>query len=281
MMATAAPAAAPHRGSQRGRQCALHGGLSSCGEDQLHQLEQLRRRRLPRGGARRVAGPAHRWRGRRGPMRLFAACAQVFAAMGYDAWALNADDLDSTLGRPRTPSSPTPPAAPSPWRRTTTRRTPRNTRISAAPCCWRCRRRALPRTARGIAVAIAAARDAGIDFDTTPVILSVNGISTADITDLGASSAAAAAEARRGKHGGRPRDRDGHPACPRATTNWAGDQVIWSALSASTQVQHDGARLRQRRAVRRRRSRAPPAVRATITSRASSRWRQARQRSTP
>ena len=46
---------------------------------------------------------------------------------------------------------------------------------------------------KAVALAIAAARDAGVDFDTTPVILSVNGIGTADITDLGASSAAAAA----------------------------------------------------------------------------------------
>ena len=47
---------------------------------------------------------------------------------------------------------------------------------------------------KAVALAIAAARDAGVDFDTTPVILSVNGISTADITDLGASSAAAAVQ---------------------------------------------------------------------------------------
>ena len=91
----AAPAAAPHRGSQRGRQCALHGGLLVRGD--LHQLPATApaaptaRRRSPRRRACALMEGASRRPARR------TICAQVFAAMGYDGWALNAADI--AMGR--------------------------------------------------------------------------------------------------------------------------------------------------------------------------------------
>ena len=116
---------------------------------------------------------------------------------------------------------------------------------------------------KAVALAIAAARNAGVDFDTTPVILSVNGIGTADITDLGASSAAAAVQ----KLAEENTEVDLVIATgisglsTGSTTNWAGDQVRFAALSASTK----SSKWRSASPTacrRRRRSRPPPAVRA-------------------
>ena len=166
------------------------------------------------------------------------ACAQVFASMGYDGWALNADDLASgsldTFITNVMAAGGTKPVASN----YDTTYTSKYANLGGAVLL------AVSETStatysKAVALAIAAARDAGVDFDTTPVILSVNGIGTADITDLGASSAAAAVQ----KLAEENTEIDLVIATgisglsTGSTTNWAGDQVRFAALSASTQVQ--------------------------------------------
>ena len=113
-------------------------------------------------------------------------CAQVFAAMGYDGWALNAADIAMGLKSSSAvmAAGGTKPVASN----YDTTYTSKYANLGGAVLL------AVSETStatysKAVALAIAAARDAGVDFDTTPVILSVNGISSADITDLGASSA--------------------------------------------------------------------------------------------
>ena len=161
------------------------------------------------------------------------ACAQVFASMGYDGWALNADDLDITSSSLNAfiDAGGTKPVASN----YDTTYTSKYANLGGAVLL------AVSETStatysKAVALAIAAARDAGVDFDTTPVILSVNGIGTADITDLGASSAAAAVQ----KLAEENTEIDLVIATgisglsTGSTTNWAGDQVRFAALSAST-----------------------------------------------
>ena len=164
-------------------------------------------------------------------------CAQVFAAMGYDAWALNAADIamgPQVFVNAVMAAGGTKPVASN----YDTTYTSKYANLGGAVLL------AVSETStatysKAVALAIAAARDAGVDFDTTPVILSVNGIGTADITDLGASSAAAAVQ----KLAEENTEIDLVIATgisglsTGSTTNWAGDQVRFAALSASTQVQ--------------------------------------------
>ena len=114
------------------------------------------------------------------------------------------------------------------------------------------------RDSRGaIAVALAEARDAGIDFETTPVILSVNGISDAETQDiLGDETASGASDGSAAilKLAAETTDVDlvittgisglsdgsvtyivGEESDK--STNWAGDRVYVASLGASSSVQ--------------------------------------------
>ena len=106
--------------------------------------------------------------------------------MGYDGWALNADDLDITSSSlnafiDNVGSKPV-------LSNYASSHTSKFANIGGALLLALADGGVTYRG--GIAVALAEARDAGIDFDTTPVILLVSGISTVDIADYGASSAA-------------------------------------------------------------------------------------------
>ena len=163
-------------------------------------------------------------------------CAQVFAAMGYDGWALNAADMASsreTFVNAVMAAGGTKPVA-SNYDTTYTRQ---YANLGAA-VLLAVSEGGTTTYSKAVALAIAAARDAGVDFDTTPVILSVNGIGTADITDLGASSAANAVY----KLAEENTEVDlviatGISGLSDGTTNWAGDLVKIASLSASTSVQ--------------------------------------------
>ena len=163
-------------------------------------------------------------------------CAQVFAAMGYDAWALNAADIamgPQVFVNAVMAAGGTKPVA-SNYDTTYTRQ---YANLGAA-VLLAVSEGGTTTYSKAVALAIAAARDAGVDFDTTPVILSVNGIGTADITDLGASSAAAAVQ----KLAQENTEVDlviatGISGLSDGTTNWAGDLVKIASLSASTSVQ--------------------------------------------
>ena len=108
-------------------------------------------------------------------------CAQVFAAMGYDGWALNADDIASSSLNTFINTVGSKPVASN----YATGNTVSFANLGDAVLLAVSSTSSKTPTYRGaIAVALAEARDAGIDFETTPVILSVNGISDAETQDI-------------------------------------------------------------------------------------------------
>jgi hypothetical protein len=176
-----------------------------------------------------------------------AKCAEVFAAMGYDGWALNADDLDTVL----LPTS----SLEAFIDNVGSKPVLSNYASSYTSTFANIGGAVLLAVADGgtttyrqaITVALADARDAGIDFETTPVILCVSGMSSTDITDLGASNAEDAVQ----KLAYEMTDVDLVIATSTSSsplgfttssyytaTNWAGDQVYMVApASASSQVE--------------------------------------------
>ena len=173
-----------------------------------------------------------------------AKCAEVFAAMGYDGWALNADDLDigsSSLNTFITNVGSKPVLSNYASSYTSTFANIGGAVLLAVADGGTTTYR------QAITVALADARDAGIDFETTPVILCVSGMSSTDITDLGASNAEDAVQ----KLAYEMTDVDLVIATSTSSsplgfttssyytaTNWAGDQVYMVApASASSRVE--------------------------------------------
>ena len=164
-------------------------------------------------------------------------CAQVFAAMGYDGWALNAADIASGSLQTFQGNVGSKPVASNYAQSYTSKFADVGGALLLAVA-----EGGTTTYRQAVDVALAEARDAGVDFGTTPVILCVSGISTADISDLGGSSAADAVE----KLAKETTDVDlviatgiaGLSTAGFSTlTNWAGDVVFLVAPAASSTVQ--------------------------------------------
>jgi hypothetical protein len=187
----------------------------------------------------------------------FEKCAQTFASMGYNGWALNADDIDdidssslntfiNTVGSKPVASN------------YATGNTVSFANLGDAVLLAVSSTSSKTHTYRGaISVALADARDAGIDFETTPIILSVNGISDAETQDiLGDETASGASDGSAAilKLAAETTDVDlvittgisglsdgsvtyivGEESDK--STNWAGDRVYVASLGASSSVQ--------------------------------------------
>ena len=181
-------------------------------------------------------------------------CAQVFASMGYNGWALNADDIASSSLNTFINTVGSKPVASN----YATGNTVSFANLGDAVLLAVSSTSSKTHTYRGaIAVALAEARDAGIDFETTPVILSVNGISDAETQDiLGDETASGASDGSAAilKLAAETTDVDlvittgisglsdgsvtyivGEESDK--STNWAGDRVYVASLGASSSVQ--------------------------------------------
>ena len=122
-------------------------------------------------------------------------CAQVFAAMGYDGWALNAADIASGSLQTFQGNVGSKPVASNYAQSYTSKFADVGGALLLAVA-----EGGTTTYRQAVDVALAEARDAGVDFGTTPVILCVSGMSSTDITDLGASDAVDAPKPRTVQH---------------------------------------------------------------------------------